>query len=197
MHGLATKERRAYRFQELEIHYPINADAKVFTCLLNEGLVPYMNRLISPCQLILMPGGIIGKNGKLLHTVITDAEYSFSTAVGLLLDQEKAYSRIHSDYLQQAMSAFGIPEPIIASLLTLFSIAIRINIDEHTLQHFVQRRGLRQDDPISPLLFNIAFNPFPRTLSANTAIQSYQLSLRELSNAFTRDSLEPIGASLC
>lgn len=152
----------------------INTDAKVFTRLLNARLMPHMNRLISPYQLGFMPGRFIGENGKLLHTVIVDAGSSSSTAVVLLLDQKKAYDRIHPDYLQQAMSIFEIPEPIIANPSSLFfSTAIRININKHISQQFIQKRGLRQDDSISLLLFNIAFDSFLRALSANTAIQGY------------------------
>ncbi|CEG84274.1 hypothetical protein RMATCC62417_18097 [Rhizopus microsporus] len=171
----------------------INTDAKVFIHLLNERLMPHMNRLISPYQLGFMPGCFIGENGKLLHTVMADAESSSSTAVGLLLDQAKAYDRIHPDYLQQAMSAFGIPDPIITSLSSLFfSTAIRTNINGHISQQFIQKRGLRQGGPISPLLFNIAFDSFLRALSTNTAIQGYQFFSRGLSDASTRGSLEPI-----
>ncbi|ORE00785.1 hypothetical protein BCV72DRAFT_237397 [Rhizopus microsporus var. microsporus] len=94
-----------------------------------------MNRLISSYQLGFMLDCFVGESGKLLHTVMADAESSYSIAVGLLLNQEKAYDRIHSDYLQQAMSVFGIPDPTIASLPSLFFfIAIRININGHISQ---------------------------------------------------------------
>ncbi|KAG1464209.1 hypothetical protein G6F56_005130 [Rhizopus delemar] len=155
----------------------INADAKVFTRLLNGRLMPHMNRLISPSRLGFMPVRFIGENGKLLHVTMAHAEATSSTAIGLLLDQEKEYGCIHPDYLRCAMKNFGIPGILIDSLTKLFfSTSIRININGNISDSFPQRRGLRQGDPISPLLFNIAFDPFIRTLVSHPQMIGYRFT---------------------
>jgi uncharacterized membrane protein YheB (UPF0754 family) len=46
----------------------------VFTRLLNARVMPYTNRLTSPYQLGFMSGRFIDENGKLLHTIMADAE---------------------------------------------------------------------------------------------------------------------------
>ncbi|KAG0783693.1 hypothetical protein G6F21_010383 [Rhizopus arrhizus] len=153
----------------------INTDAKVFTRLLNARLMPHLNRLISLQQLGFMPGRFIGENGKLLNVVMSVAEKTSSQAIGLLLDQEKAYDRIHPEYLRQSMSVLGIPSAVIDSLCTLFfSTSIRININGHLSDSFIQQRGLRQGDPISPLLFNIAFDPFIRSMNTSPDIAGFK-----------------------
>ncbi|KAG1258817.1 hypothetical protein G6F68_008538 [Rhizopus microsporus] len=153
----------------------INTDAKVFTRLLNARLMPHLNRLISPQQLGFMPGRFIGENGKLLNVVMSVAEKTSSQAIGLLLDQEKAYDRIHPEYLRQSMSVLGIPSAVIDSLCTLFfSTSIRINVNGHLSDSFIQQRGLRQGDPISPLLFNIAFDPFLRSVNTSPDIAGFK-----------------------
>ncbi|KAG0862131.1 hypothetical protein G6F16_012763 [Rhizopus arrhizus] len=152
----------------------INTDAKVFTRLLNARLMPHLNRLISLQQLGFMPGRFIGENGKLLNVVMSVAEKTSSQAIGLLLDQEKAYDRIHPEYLRQSMSVLGIPSAVIDSLCTLFfSTSIRINVNGHLSDSFIQQRGLRQGDPISPLLFNIAFDPFLRSVNTSPEIAGF------------------------
>ncbi|KAG1028039.1 hypothetical protein G6F26_002915 [Rhizopus arrhizus] len=153
----------------------INTDAKVFTRLLNARLMPHLNRLISLQQLGFMPGRFIGENGKLLNVVMSVAEKTSSQAIGLLLDQEKAYDRIHPEYLRQSMSVLGIPSAVIDSLCTLFfSTSIRINVNGHLSDSFIQQRGLRQGDPISPLLFNIAFDPFIRSMNTSPDIAGFK-----------------------
>ncbi|KAG1469191.1 hypothetical protein G6F56_003395 [Rhizopus delemar] len=171
----------------------INTDAKVFTRLLNGRLMPHMNRLISPSQLGFMPGRFIGENGKLLHVTMAHAEATSSTAIGLLLDQEKAFDRIHPDYLRCAMKAFGIPEVLIDSLTKLFfSTSIRININGNISDSFPQRRGLRQGDPISPLLFNIAFDPFIRTLVSHPQMIGYRFTASDSQSSVGSPPLDAI-----
>ncbi|KAG1278745.1 hypothetical protein G6F66_012016 [Rhizopus arrhizus] len=137
--------------------------------------MPHLNRLISSQQLGFMPGRFIGENGKLLNVVMSVAEKTSSQAIGLLLDQEKAYDRIHPEYLRQSMSVLGIPSAVIDSLCTLFfSTSIRINVNGQLSDSFIQQRGLRQGDPISLLLFSIAFDPFLRSVNTSPDIAGFK-----------------------
>lgn len=119
----------------LSNHRPIsliNTDAKLFTRMINARLMTYMNDLISPQQMEFLPGRFIGENGKTLQTVMAIAEHTLPNTIGLLLDQEKAYDRIHPSYLARMMTKFGIPSPIKESLCTLFfNTMIHININGH------------------------------------------------------------------
>ena len=87
------------------------------------------------------------------------------SAVGVLLDQEKAYDRVHPEYLVQVMQAIGIPYMLTQCIVKLFfSTSVYISINGFLAPPFTQNRGLRQGDPLSPLLFNIAFEPLLRRL---------------------------------
>jgi hypothetical protein len=47
-----------------------------------------------------------------------------------MLDQEKAYDRIHPEYLASTMKQFGIPHTLIQSIITLFfSTSIQVNVN--------------------------------------------------------------------
>lgn len=53
---------------------------------------------------------------------------------------------------------------------------IEVNVNGFLTDPFQQLRGLRQGDPISPLLFNIAFDPLLRAIDKSPEIQGFDLS---------------------
>ncbi|KAG0934661.1 hypothetical protein G6F30_009715 [Rhizopus arrhizus] len=104
------------------------------------------------------------------------ARSSNSDALGLLLDQEKAYDRVHPDYLRQVLLRFGFPQTFVDSILGLFfGTQLRLNVNGFLSNPVHQRRGLRQGDPISPLLFNLAFEPLLRRTLSDSTYQGYSL----------------------
>ncbi|KAK4520293.1 uncharacterized protein ATC70_008426 [Mucor velutinosus] len=75
------------------------------------------------------------------------------------------------------MLQFGIPQSLTHCINSLFfSTNIQININGHiTTAPLPQERGLRQDDPLSPLLFNIAFDPFLRSIQQNPTFEGFHV----------------------
>jgi hypothetical protein len=154
----------------------INADAKIFTRLINARLMIYLNKCLSTNQMGFMPRRFIGEQGMILQCLQEIATQAQSETIALLLDQQKAYDRIHFDYLQECMQAFNIPTTVIQSIITLFSSTmIQVNVNGFLTAPFQQQRGLRQGDPISPLLFNIAFDPLLRAIDNAPSIQGFNL----------------------
>lgn len=110
----------------------ICCDAKIFTRLLNQRLMPFMNKIISPQQSGFMPGRFIADNGMILHNVRLLAAEQSSDSIALLLGQEKAYNRIHPEYFRAVMQRFNLPANLIHSLVTLLlSSQIHVNINGH------------------------------------------------------------------
>ncbi|CEG77980.1 hypothetical protein RMATCC62417_12649 [Rhizopus microsporus] len=143
----------------------ICADAKVFTRLL-------VNRLggIVPDLLLLHQTGFfverfIADNGLVTRLTMDIARRCRLPGIALLLDQEKAYDRVHPIYLRVCLLRFGFPTQFVDCIASLFfntSLCVKVNGFFSTA--FVQERGLRQGDPLSPFLFNLALEPLLRTV---------------------------------
>jgi hypothetical protein len=152
----------------------INTDAKVFTRLLTQRIQPICQRIVNPFQTGFVKGRFIGDNGALIKCILDDAKLVQSSAFGLMLDQEKAYDRVHPLYLRATLLRFGFPIATVDCIVGLFfNTHISFNINGFISQPIHQHRGLRQGDPLSPLLFNLAFEPL--LLGINHTITGYQM----------------------
>jgi hypothetical protein len=176
----------------------INCDAKVFTRLLNARLKPVLSTRISSQQLGFMPGRFIADHGVTLQAISMIATHSRSSTVALLLDQEKAYDRINPEYLAQIMEEFGIPQSITTCITTLFfSTEVQINVNGHiTSQPLQQQRGLRQGDPLSPLLFNIAFDPFLRCINQDPNFTGFDYQVEAPPHQYDTDEVDQLASKL-
>jgi hypothetical protein len=91
-----------------------------------------------------------------LHEVVHELHSKKLNGVILKLDFEKSYDKVKWSCLQQTLRVTGFsPEwrALINDLVSGSSVVIRVN--EDTGRYFQTRKGLHQDDPLSPMLFNI------------------------------------------
>lgn len=149
----------------------INTDAKIFTKLITNRIKYIANRIINPYQTGFLPKRLISDNGWLTHTLMSHLKTVApkNPHVAVLLDQEKAYDRVHPIYLGKILEHFGFPTDMIATTSKLFfGTKVSVSINGWLAPPFTQNRGLRQGDPLSPILFNLAFEPLLRFLLSST-----------------------------
>jgi exonuclease III len=152
----------------------INCDAKLFTKLITNRIKKPIEAMINPFQTGFIPNRQISDNGWITQALMKHLKHTSpsSQAVAILIDQEKAYDRIHPEYLRKVMAQFGFPVALINTLIKLFfSTKVHISINGWLASPFNQSRGLRQGDPLSPLLFNIAFEPLLRSILSNSLLK--------------------------
>jgi len=74
----------------------------------------------------------------------------------LKLDFEKAYNKVSWSFLREALSKKGFPDKWIAwVMLALSGGRVAINLNGELGKLFRRYKGVRQGDPLSPLLFNL------------------------------------------
>ncbi|KAG1453466.1 hypothetical protein G6F46_009217 [Rhizopus delemar] len=94
----------------------INCDAKIYTRIINQRMRSVMETSINRYQTGFLGDRFIAENGMVLNIFMEQAHVQRRPEIGLLLDQEKAYDRVHPMYLRQVMLAFGFPPSLVHSL---------------------------------------------------------------------------------
>ncbi|OJT08742.1 Transposon TX1 uncharacterized 149 kDa protein [Trametes pubescens] len=138
----------------------LNSDYKIMTRALATKLAAAAPPLIHPDQAGFIPGRRIFDHIKLSQLVIEYAEAEEVNGAIIALDQEKAYDKVNHNYLWRVLRHMNFPENFIATLKHLYAGAESctiVNGVQSTL--FRITRGVRQGDPISCLIFDVAIEP--------------------------------------
>ncbi|KAG0782877.1 hypothetical protein G6F21_010864 [Rhizopus arrhizus] len=160
----------------------VNTDTKIFARLVNSRIMRVSRKIVNENQLGFIPGRYIAENGMITQVIMEHAACQSSSddkSLALLLDQEKAYDRINLHYLEQVMLTWGFPASIVNSIITMLANnRIKINVNGFISADVFKRRGLKQGDPISPILYNLALEPFLRSVLQDSTYSGYTMDLQ-------------------
>lgn len=121
--------------------------------------------LVHKSQAGFIPGRSITEQTKLIRMMIHYAEVAEENGMIVALDQEKAYDKIDHGYLWRTLETFGIPPSFINTVKTLYENAeTKIMINGVLSAPWKVTRGVRQGDPLSCLLFDLAIEPLAASL---------------------------------
>lgn len=147
----------------------LNADYKILTKALLLRLSEVAPYIIHGDQAGFMKGRRIEDQTELAHTVIEWCNITGKNGMIVCLDQEKAYDKILHDFLWASMKKFGIPDEYIDIVRSLYSDAnTKIILNGEVSRSYKVKRGVRQGDPLSCLLFNIAIESLAHMLHSST-----------------------------
>src|SRR6185369_16880664 len=91
-----------------------------------------------------------------------------------LFGSEKAFDRVNHQYLLKSLQAFGFQPSFCKLIAGLYTGQFATISDSGTIsESFSLKRGVRQGDPLSPLLYIISLEPFLRKV--NSSIQGINL----------------------
>ena len=138
----------------------LNTCYKIFTTALLKKLTNITPNLIHTDQAGFIPRRSIVDQVDLAKAMIDLCEITEQEGVIVALDQEKAYDRIRHDYLWIVLAHFGLPPSFINTIKALYTSAkTSVMVNGELSDPFLITRGVRQGDPISCLLFNLAIEP--------------------------------------
>ena len=149
----------------------LNSDYKLLTKVLAIQLMSHIESLVHSDQAGFIPRRSILDQIKLAKTIISYAEAAEEDGAIIALDQEKAYDKIRHDYLWKTLEAFNLPQPFIATIRSLYENAsTRVAINGMLSKPFKVTRGIRQGDPISCPIFDLAIEPLACMVRNDNAI---------------------------
>ena len=112
-----------------------------------------------------MPGRDIHDQVRLARLMVHYTEATEQNGLLIALDQEKVYDKITHDYLLCALETYNFPESFQRTIQFLYENAeTSVMINGVLSKPFNVTRGVRQGDPLSCLLFNIAIEPLANLL---------------------------------
>jgi len=154
---LIPKLKEANQIQQYRPICLLNVVFKIFSKTLMMRVESVLERIISKGQTAFLKGRSIMEGTMSLHEVIHDTKVKKKDGLVLKLDFEKAYDKISWKFLFECLSQRGFPEKWciwIKEVVTSGTLSVKVN--DMVGPYFTSGKGVRQGDPLSPLLFNIA-----------------------------------------
>jgi hypothetical protein len=159
---------KIYDASEMKNYIPIsllNCSFKIFGKLLTGRLEKVYKRLVAQEQCAFIRGRYILDSVVVAHEVVHSLHKSKSSGVVIKLDYEKAYDRVNLEFLFEILKIRDFDETWINWIKMIVkggSVSVMANGEESTT--FKTGKGLRQGDPLSPLLFNLVGDVLTRML---------------------------------
>ena len=164
--ALIPKEPDATSIKKFRPISLLNCSFKIFTKVLTNRLNAVLNRLIASNQYAFLKGRFILESVVTAHEILHPVHSSGQSGLVLKLDYEKAFDKVNLDFLEELLRARGFGEKWIRWIHSIThggSIGVKINQSESGF--FPTGKGLRQGDPLSPLLFNLVVDALTKMLS--------------------------------
>jgi len=143
---------------------------------LSVQLASHIHTLVHPDQTGFIPRRSIFDPIRLSQTMCAYADFMEEDGAIVTLDQEKAYDKIDHHYLLETLKRFQLPDRFINTVHSLYEKAeTAIIINGVASSPFSVTRGVRQGDPLSCLLFNLAIEPLVCLLRNSPRLQGYNI----------------------
>lgn len=143
----------------------IHSFAKIVSKLLANRLAPRLNELVSLNQSAFIKRRAIHENFIYIQNLVKRFHRNKVPTLLLKLDISKAFGSISWQFLLETLQAFGFGSRWREWVCSLFHTSTsQILLNGKPGPPILHARGLRQGDPLSPMLFVLAMEPLTRIL---------------------------------
>ncbi len=153
-----------------------NVIYKIISKVMTSRLGKCLGNVIDSAQSAFVGGRLMSDNIFLVQELLRKYNVKRETRKCFLnVDLAKAYDTVSWDFLRFALGHLGFPTRFVAWIMecvTSASYSIKINKGIHGF--FPGKRGLRQGDPLSPMLFVICMELLSRLLNKETARRPFR-----------------------
>lgn len=134
-----------------------------------------LSLVVAENQAAFVEGRSLIHNVLICHDLLRHYNRKTSPRCLMKIDLKKAYDMISWDFLYEALQGYGFPEPfiqIVMRCVTSTKFTVKVNGEGHG--YFQGRRGLRQGDPMSPLLFVLVMEYLTRLLGKMSEVHDFK-----------------------
>ncbi|CAA7047953.1 unnamed protein product [Microthlaspi erraticum] len=157
---LIPKRRGADELKDFRPISCLNTIYKLISRLLSDRLKRILPKLILPNQTAFIKDRLLLENVFLAAEVIKGYHrQNLSPRITLKVDIAKAFDSMRWDFILTCLSAYKLPAEFNAWIKKCISTpSFSVSINGITSGYFKGKTGLRQGDPLSPILFVMAMN---------------------------------------
>ncbi len=163
----------------------LNFYQKVLTKILSSRLAQHISTIIHPDQTGFIPGRFSFCNFRLLLNILYTNRQLANNSAAVVSDAQKAFDQIEWPYMFEALKQFGFGDRFINWIkIVYFCTSSSVLTNGIRSSSFELQRGVRQGDPLSPLVFNIALELLAVGIRTHPHIHGISLGNTEKSDQF-------------
>ena len=179
----------------------LNIDYKIISAAISARLQTVIGKLIDPCQTAYIKNRFIGENTRLVYDVINTLLNNDRSGVILSADFEAAFDALSWDFVSHTLQEynFGPNFRHLISLLYLNTNTFsRIILNGYLGDKIRLNCGIRQGDPSSGYIFNLAVNLLANQIKQSRHLSGIQLNNNEIRiSQYADDTLLFLRSSQC
>ena len=152
----------------------LNVDYKIVSTAIANRFKKVIHNIISPAQSAYIKGRFIGENSRLVYDMVTHVKQNNKQGLILAADFEAAFETISWEYTRAVLNQMNFGKNFIGMVIKMYlntNNFSRILLNGFLGEKIHINRGIRQGDPVSGFLFNIAVE-----ILTNQIIKSKKLS---------------------